>query len=230
MRSGRADDTTPGPPRSPRRLTRAAGALVALAVAASLTASAASLEPSTPAVFPAPGIGLHHQIVDNAAAIRAAEIERVSIGHRLADRVVDIYRSEPPGALHVVLSSESLSEAMEAYRMLERISGHDNGLAQAVQDAHQRLIDLRAERQALLAAWRDRMAALALCESNGDPRAISPDGRYRGKYQFDVRTWRGAGGRGDPAEAPEAEQDRRAAQLYRERGPAPWPVCGPLAG
>jgi hypothetical protein len=34
------------------------------------------------------------------------------------------------------------------------------------------------------------------------------------------------GGTGDPADAPEAEQDRIAAALLAQRGTAPWPVCG----
>ena len=67
---------------------------------------------------------------------------------------------------------------------------------------------------------------IADCESGGDPTAISPTGRYRGKYQFDRRTWQHMGGSGDPAAAPEAEQDARAAQLLAKRGTAPWPVCG----
>lgn len=66
---------------------------------------------------------------------------------------------------------------------------------------------------------------IAQCESGGNPRAVSPDGRYRGKYQFDRATWRAMGGRGDPARASEAEQDRRAAQLLRQRGTAPWGAC-----
>jgi len=33
------------------------------------------------------------------------------------------------------------------------------------------------------------------------------------------------GGSGDPAAAPEAEQDARAAALYAARGTAPWPTC-----
>lgn len=66
---------------------------------------------------------------------------------------------------------------------------------------------------------------IAQCESGGDPTAVSPDGRYRGKYQFDRATWRAMGGRGDPAAAPEAEQDRRAQQLYDQRGGAPWANC-----
>jgi peptidoglycan hydrolase-like protein with peptidoglycan-binding domain len=67
---------------------------------------------------------------------------------------------------------------------------------------------------------------IAQCESGGDPGAISADGTYRGKYQFDRQTWREMGGTGDPAAAPEAEQDRIAAQLLAQRGTAPWPVCG----
>ena len=64
------------------------------------------------------------------------------------------------------------------------------------------------------------------CESGGDPRAIGGGGAYRGKYQFSYSTWAGVGGTGDPAAAPEAEQDRRAAMLYARSGPGQWPVCG----
>jgi hypothetical protein len=73
-----------------------------------------------------------------------------------------------------------------------------------------------------LAAILDKIAA---CESGGDPTAVSPDGRYRGKYQFSRATWRGLGGEGDPAKAPERLQDRMAAKLYRQSGASPWPNC-----
>ena len=33
------------------------------------------------------------------------------------------------------------------------------------------------------------------------------------------------GGKGDPAAAPEAEQDKRAIALYNQSGPGQWPVC-----
>jgi hypothetical protein len=75
----------------------------------------------------------------------------------------------------------------------------------------------------------DATAALekiAQCESGGNAAAVSADGQYRGKYQFDQATWERMGGTGDPAAASEAEQDRVAAKLYAERGAAPWPVCG----
>jgi hypothetical protein len=66
---------------------------------------------------------------------------------------------------------------------------------------------------------------IAECESGGNPRAISPGGQYRGKYQFSRETWHNLGGSGDPAGAPEWLQDRLALKLYRLRGTAPWPNC-----
>ena len=66
---------------------------------------------------------------------------------------------------------------------------------------------------------------IAECESGGNPRAISPGGQYRGKYQFSRETWRNLGGTGDPADAPEWLQDRLALKLYRLSGTAPWPSC-----
>jgi Transglycosylase-like domain len=68
--------------------------------------------------------------------------------------------------------------------------------------------------------------SIAACESGGDSGAVSSDGGYRGKYQFDYGTWESVGGHGDPAAAPEAEQDYRAALLYARSGSSPWPVCG----
>jgi hypothetical protein len=72
---------------------------------------------------------------------------------------------------------------------------------------------------------RATLERIAQCESGGNPRAVSADGRYRGKYQFDRPTWRALGGTGDPAKAPEARQDAIAAKLLRARGTAPWPSC-----
>jgi hypothetical protein len=66
---------------------------------------------------------------------------------------------------------------------------------------------------------------IAECESGGNPTAVSADGRYRGKYQFDMPTWESMGGTGDPADAPESLQDRLAVKLYNLRGTAPWGHC-----
>jgi hypothetical protein len=70
------------------------------------------------------------------------------------------------------------------------------------------------------------LESIAACESGGDPTIVSSDGSYRGKYQFSYETWEAVGGSGDPAAAPEDEQDYRAALLYAQSGSSPWPVCG----
>lgn len=71
-----------------------------------------------------------------------------------------------------------------------------------------------------------QLQAIAACESGGNPQAIGGGGTYRGKYQFTYETWSAVGGSGDPAAAPEAEQDRRAAMLLARSGTGQWPVCG----
>lgn len=72
-------------------------------------------------------------------------------------------------------------------------------------------------------AWLDRVAA---CESSNNTRAVSPDGTYRGLFQFDIQTWASVGGQGDPIDATRSEQELRAVLLLRRRGTSPWPVCG----
>lgn len=67
---------------------------------------------------------------------------------------------------------------------------------------------------------------LRRCESGANYAIADATGTYRGAYQFDLQTWRGMGGQGDPAEAPPAEQDLRAELLFRQRGAQPWPICG----
>jgi hypothetical protein len=70
------------------------------------------------------------------------------------------------------------------------------------------------------------LAAIAQCESSGNPRAIGGGGQYRGLFQFDTATWQAVGGQGDPAAASVAEQVKRAQILYAQAGPGQWPVCG----
>jgi hypothetical protein len=97
--------------------------------------------------------------------------------------------------------------------------------------------DIRERRRALRAVRREQAAAaaapatpahleaIAACESGGNPATNTGNGFY-GKYQFVQSTWESVGGTGNPAEASEAEQDKRAAILYAREGASPWPVCG----
>jgi hypothetical protein len=107
----------------------------------------------------------------------------------------------------------------------------------AVQRAkHKRAVAIKHKRAKRLAAAgttaagvssaSPQLQAIAACESGGNPSAVGGGGAFRGKYQFDYGTWASVGGSGDPAAAPEAEQDRRAAMLLAKSGTSPWPVCG----
>jgi transglycosylase-like protein len=92
---------------------------------------------------------------------------------------------------------------------------------------HRHLVhELRAARRAASRPTASpALEAIAACESGGNPSADTGNGFY-GKYQFTLETWQAIGGSGNPAQASEAEQDRRAAQLYAQAGPGQWPVCG----
>lgn len=71
----------------------------------------------------------------------------------------------------------------------------------------------------------DTLAAIAACESSGNPRSVGPvtaAGGHFGLYQFDLPTWQSVGGSGNPAHASAAEQTGRAAALLSDRGTQPW--------
>jgi uncharacterized protein YabE (DUF348 family) len=69
-------------------------------------------------------------------------------------------------------------------------------------------------------------AALAECESGGNPNAVTSAGPYYGLYQFSASTWRSVGGTGVPTDFGAGEQTLRAKKLYQQQGDSPWPVCG----
>jgi uncharacterized protein YabE (DUF348 family) len=68
-------------------------------------------------------------------------------------------------------------------------------------------------------------AALAKCESGGNPRAVNSRGGYYGLYQFSLSTWASVGGSGNPIDASADEQTARAQTLYARSGAGQW-GCG----
>jgi hypothetical protein len=84
----------------------------------------------------------------------------------------------------------------------------------------------RAHAASIIAPYRAWLNRVAQCESSNNTRAVSPNGRYRGLFQFDLPTWRSVGGTGDPIDATRGEQELRAVLLLRRRGTSPWPRCG----
>jgi muramidase (phage lysozyme) len=66
-----------------------------------------------------------------------------------------------------------------------------------------------------------------MCESGGNYSAVNPSSGAGGAYQILPSTWELYGGQGEPQNAPKAEQDRIAAEIWADSGPSAW-VCGSL--
>lgn len=76
----------------------------------------------------------------------------------------------------------------------------------------------------------DVWAALARCESGGNPRAVSSSGRYRGAFQFSLATWQSLGYAGDPIDHPYEVQLQAAQKLQARSGWGQWPSCARKLG
>lgn len=89
--------------------------------------------------------------------------------------------------------------------------------------------EVRAAR-ASRAARGDVWAALARCESGGNPNARSANGRYFGAFQFSVATWRSLGYGGTAADHPYETQLTAARRLQARSGWGQWPHCARRLG
>lgn len=72
-------------------------------------------------------------------------------------------------------------------------------------------------------------AALAQCESGGNPATNTGNGYY-GLYQFSLGTWHAMGGTGLPSDASAEEQTMRAQMLQQRAGWGQWPACSARLG
>ena len=93
-----------------------------------------------------------------------------------------------------------------------------------VKDPRPRRVLVGRKASAVAGADGLNWAALANCESGGNPRAVNPAGYY-GLYQFSLSTWRSVGGSGNPMDASPDEQTARAQTLYNKAGAGQW-GCG----
>lgn len=76
----------------------------------------------------------------------------------------------------------------------------------------------------------DVWAALARCESGGNPAARSAGGRYTGAFQFSNATWQSLGYGGSAADHPYEVQVEAAQRLQARSGWGQWPRCARRLG
>jgi peptidoglycan hydrolase-like protein with peptidoglycan-binding domain len=65
-------------------------------------------------------------------------------------------------------------------------------------------------------------SGIVQCESGGDYSAANPSSGAGGAYQIMPSTWAAYGGQGLPQDAPKAEQDRIAGEIYANQGSSAW--------
>jgi septal ring factor EnvC (AmiA/AmiB activator) len=99
----------------------------------------------------------------------------------------------------------------------------------AVQDRVAQLEQQQAEQQssssgapAYLGGPYSIPTYIVMCESGGNYRALNPSSGAGGAYQILPSTWRAYGGQGVPQDGSKAEQDRVAAEIWRDSGPSAW--------
>jgi septal ring factor EnvC (AmiA/AmiB activator) len=68
-------------------------------------------------------------------------------------------------------------------------------------------------------------AYIVMCESGGNYGAVNASSGAGGAYQILPSTWELYGGQGEPQDAPKAEQDRIASEIWADSGSGAW-VCG----
>jgi septal ring factor EnvC (AmiA/AmiB activator) len=67
---------------------------------------------------------------------------------------------------------------------------------------------------------------IVMCESGGNYSAVNPGSGAGGAYQILPSTWELYGGSGAPQDAPKAEQDRIAAEIWADSGGSAWVCAG----
>lgn len=160
-----------------------------------------------------------------AARARAAVAEKSKAPARRRRRLAGV----AAGLLGIAAAGAAVALATAFTFEPEQGTLSESGLragTKQLERAEKRRVERALAAPTVLGVKRNVLESIAECESGGRPDARSSDGTYRGKYQFDKGTWAAQGGKGDPAKAPELEQDYRAAGLYKAAGSSPWPVCG----
>lgn len=120
---------------------------------------------------------------------------------------------------------ESLSASREA--SLATLKSDISEWVDQIQEA--RLAESEAEAEEEVGRWLGGPYSIptyiVMCESGGNYSAVNPSSGAGGAYQILPSTWELYGGEGLPNEAPKAEQDRIAAEIWADSGPSAW-VCG----
>jgi peptidoglycan hydrolase CwlO-like protein len=181
---------------------------------------------------------------DSNLAIRVASVRR-SVAHALRQVAalkarVDSYNARLAAARSEISSVRASAESAAAHlhsvasaraasltTLKSQIGGWVDDIEAAKAAEAERISE--AEAQSEVERWLGGPYSIpsyiVMCESGGNYGAVNPSSGAGGAYQILPSTWRLYGGQGAPQDAPKAEQDRIAAEIWADSGPSAW-VCG----
>jgi peptidoglycan hydrolase CwlO-like protein len=151
-------------------------------------------------------------------------------------RVAELKQQSDAQAQQLSADKASL-EASEraADRSAAAVAAARSGTQAALSDAQGQVASLKQQEAAQAAAVGTGAGApaylggpyaiptyIVMCESGGNYNALNPSSGAGGAYQILPSTWRAYGGQGAPQDAPKAEQDRIAGEIWRDSGPSAW--------
>ncbi|HEU4598312.1 MAG TPA: transglycosylase family protein [Solirubrobacterales bacterium] len=175
---------------------------------------------------------------DSALADRVAEV-RAAVQQQVR-RVGDLRREAIAYDERLEVARQRIGAVREAARAsasrLQSLSaGREASLARLRTDIAEWVDEIQAARAASEAEAEEEVGRwlggpysiptyIVMCESGGNYSALNPTSGAGGAYQILPSTWELYGGKGLPHEAPKAEQDRIAAEIWADSGGSAW-VC-----
>lgn len=174
-------------------------------------------------------------LADRVAAVRSAvhrqvlavadlKAEAIAYDERLEaarEEIAAVREAAQAAAVHL----QSLRASREA--ALATLKSDISSWVEELQQA--RLAESEAEAEEEVGRWLGGPYSIptyiVMCESGGNYSALNPSSGAGGAYQILPSTWELYGGQGEPQNAPKAEQDRIAAEIWADSGPSAW-VCG----
>lgn len=173
------------------------------------------------------------ELADRVAEVRravAAALQRVD---GLKDRV-DAYNARLAAAREEIAAVRGEAESAAAHLGAVEASRSDalatlkSRIGAWVEDVEAAEAASRAAAEGTVERWLGGPYSIptyiVMCESGGNYSALNPSSGAGGAYQIIPSTWELYGGKGAPHEAPKAEQDRIAAEIWADSGGSAW-VC-----
>jgi septal ring factor EnvC (AmiA/AmiB activator) len=170
-------------------------------------------------------------LADRVAQVRDRvhrEVEEASAAHERA-----VAYEERLAAARTNIAAVRDSAQASAAQLQSLSASREATLAELRADIDGWVAEVREARAASAAAAEEEVGRwlggpysiptyIVMCESGGDYSALNPSSGAGGAYQIIPSTWALYGGEGEPQNAPKAEQDRIAAEIWADSGPSAW--------